>query len=134
YFLWGTGPDQELLKLAGERKLRQPGVMEKQIKRMLADSRSEALSVRFAAQWLRLQDLAKINPDALLYPQYDQTLAKGLRRETELLFDAIVREDRSVLELMTADYTFVNERVAKHYGIPNVTGPEFRRVSLEGVP
>ncbi len=134
YFIWGTGPDQELLKLAGERKLRQPGVLEKQVKRMLADPRSEALSVRFAAQWLRLQDLAKINPDALLYPQYDQTLAAALRRETELLFDAIVREDRSVLDLMTADYTFVNERVAKHYGIPNVTGPEFRRVSLQGTP
>jgi len=132
YFVWGSGPDQELLKLAGERKLRQPGVLEKQVKRMLEDPRSEALSVRFAAQWLRLQDLSKINPDALLYPQYDQTLAAALRRETELLFDAIVREDRNVLELLTADYTFVNERVAKHYGIPNVTGPEFRRVSLEG--
>ncbi len=132
FFLWGTGPDAELLKLAGQQQLRQPGVMEKQITRMLADPRSAALSERFASQWLRLQDLDKIHPDALLYPQYDQTLATALRRETELLFDAIVRDDRSVLELMTADYTFVNERVAQHYGIANVTGPEFRRVSLEG--
>ncbi len=134
YFIWGTAPDEELLALASQLRLRQPGVMEKQVARMLADPRSEALSVRFAAQWLRLQDLSKINPDALLYPQYDQTLAAALRRETELLFDSIVREDRSVLDLMSADYTFVNERVAKHYGIPNVTGPDFRRVSLEGTP
>jgi hypothetical protein len=130
FFVWGTGPDEELLKLAGRSMLRQPGVIEKQVRRMLADRRSEALAVRFAAQWLRLQDLEKIHPDALLYPQYDQTLAVALRRETELLFDSIVRDDRSVLDLLTADYTFANERVARHYGIPNVTGPEFRRVAL----
>jgi hypothetical protein len=130
FFIWGTGPDEELLKLAGRNMLRQPGTLEKQVRRMLADPRSDALATRFAAQWLRLQDLEKIHPDALLYPQYDQTLAVALRRETELLFDSIVRDDRSVLELLTADYTFVNERVARHYGIPNVTGPEFRRVAL----
>jgi hypothetical protein len=130
FFVWGTGPDEELLKLAGRNMLRQPGVIEKQVRRMLADARSESLATRFAAQWLRLQDLEKIHPDALLYPQYDQTLAVALRRETELLFDSIVRDDRSVLDLLTADYTFANERVARHYGIPNVTGPEFRRVPL----
>lgn len=101
---------------------------------MLLDPRAEALSTRFASQWLRLQDLDKIRPDALLYPFYDATLADGLRRETQLLFNSIVREDRNVLDLLNADYTFVNERVARHYGIPNVTGPQFRRVDLKGTP
>ena len=130
FFLWGAGPDEELLSLAAAGRLRAPGVLEQQVQRMLRDRRAQALSTRFASQWLRLQDLMKLNPDALLYPQYDQTLAQGLKRETELLFDAIVREDRPVPELLTADFTFVNERVAKHYGLPNVTGPEFRRVAL----
>jgi hypothetical protein len=97
---------------------------------MLADRRSEALATRFASQWLRLQDLVKLSPDYLQYPQYDRTLADALKRETELLFDAIVRNDRPLLELLTADYTFANERVAKHYGLPNVTGPDFRKVAL----
>ena len=130
FFLWASGPDDELLRLAGRGQLRQPGVIEKQVQRMLKDPRSEALGTRFASQWLRLQDLVKLSPDYLQYPQYDRTLADALKRETELLFDAIVRSDRPVLELLTADYTFVNERVAKHYGLPNVTGPEFRRVPL----
>jgi hypothetical protein len=99
---------------------------------MLADRRSEALSTRFASQWFRLQDLEKINPDALLYPSYDHTLGEAFQRETELFFDSLVREDRSLLDLLTADYTFVNERIAKHYGIPNVMGAAFRRVSLAG--
>jgi hypothetical protein len=97
---------------------------------MLADSRSEALSTRFASQWLRLQDLDKIFPDYLLYPQYDDTLARAMKRETELFFDSIVREDRSVKDLLTADYSFVNERLAIHYGIANVTGNAFQRVTL----
>jgi len=130
FFLWASGPDDELLRLAGRGQLRQTGVIEKQVQRMLKDPRSEALGTRFASQWLRLQDLVKLSPDYLQYPQYDRTLADALKRETELLFDAIVRSDRPVLELLTADYTFVNERVAKHYGLPNVTGPEFRRVPL----
>jgi len=130
FFIWGSGPDQELLKLAGQGTLRQPAVLDRQVKRMLADPRSEALATRFASQWLRLQDLVKLSPDYLQYPQYDRTLADALKRETELLFDAVVRNDRPVLELLTADYTFVNERVAKHYGVPNVTGPEFRKVAL----
>ncbi len=130
FFIWGSGPDQELLKLAGQGVLRQPLVLEKQVKRMLADRRSEALATRFASQWLRLQDLVKLSPDYLQYPQYDRTLADALKRETELLFDAIVRNDRPLLELLTADYTFANERVAKHYGLPNVTGPDFRKVAL----
>ena len=130
FFLWGTVPDDELLTLVRMRTLRAPGVLDKQIKRMLADPRAEALSTRFAAQWLRLQDLDKVSPDYLQYPQYDDRLAAGFRRETELFFDSLVREDRSLLDLITADYSFVNERVAAHYGIPNVSGPQFRRVTL----
>lgn len=134
FFLWGSGPDLELLKAARSQTLGTPVVLERQVKRMLLDPRAEALSTRFASQWFRLQDLDKIRPDALLYPFYDATLADGLRRETQLLFDSIVREDRSVLDLLNADYTFVNERVARHYGIPNVSGPQFRRVDLKGTP
>jgi hypothetical protein len=130
YFIWGSGPDQELLKLAGNGTLRQPAVLEKQVQRMLKDPRSEALATRFASQWLRLQDLVKLIPDYLQYPMYDRTLADALKRETELFFDAVVRNDRPIQELLTADYTFVNERVAKHYGVPNITGPEFRRVEM----
>src|SRR5207247_5617594 len=100
------------------------------VKRMLADPRAESLSTRFAAQWLRLSDVDRMLPDALLYPYYDRTLADALVRETELFFGSIVGGDRSVLDLLTADYTFVNERVARHYGIPNVTGNDFRRVTL----
>jgi hypothetical protein len=130
FFLWGTAPDAELLKHVSDRTLRAPGVLDKQIARMLVHPKSEALATRFAAQWLRLQDLDKVSPDYLQYPQYDDRLALALRRETELFFDSLVREDRSLLDLLTADYSFVNERVALHYGIPNVTGPEFRKVQL----
>ncbi len=130
FFLWGTVPDAELVKAASQGTLRTPVGSEKQVRRMLADPRSEALATRFASQWLRLQDLEKIFPDYLLYPQYDGTLAEAMERETELFFDSIVRDDRSVLDLLTADYSFVNERLAKHYSIPNVMGSAFQRVSL----
>jgi hypothetical protein len=130
FFLWDTVPDAELVKAAAQGTLRTTGGLERQVKRMLADPRAEALSTRFASQWLRLQDLDQIFPDYLLYPQYDETLARAMRRETELFFDRIVRDDRDVTELLTADYTFVNERLAKHYGIPNVTGNAFRRVAV----
>jgi cytochrome c553 len=130
FFLWDSGPDAELLKAATNGTLRAPAVFEKQVRRMLADSRSSALSTRFAAQWLRLQDVDKIKPDALLYPSFDYNLAESFKRETELFFDSIVREDRNVLDLLTADYTFVNERIARHYGIPDVTGNQFRKVTL----
>ncbi|MEO8679635.1 MAG: DUF1592 domain-containing protein [Vicinamibacterales bacterium] len=130
FFLWGTVPDAELVKVAGTATLKTPAVLNAQVKRMLADPRSAALSTRFAAQWLRLQDLEKINPDALLFPYYDYKLSEALRRETELFFDSIVREDHNVLDLLTADYTFVNERVARHYGIPNINGYDFQRVTL----
>ncbi len=130
FFLWDAPPDAELVKAANAGLLRTSAGLDKQVKRMLADSRSEALSTRFAGQWLRLQDLEKIHPDYLLYPQYDDTLAQAMQRETELFFDSIVREDRPVLDLLTADYSFVNERLAKHYGFPNVTGSAFRRVEV----
>jgi Protein of unknown function (DUF1592)/Protein of unknown function (DUF1588)/Protein of unknown function (DUF1587)/Protein of unknown function (DUF1585)/Protein of unknown function (DUF1595) len=130
FFVWATGPDSELIKAANSGALRTQAGLEKQVRRMLADKKADALSTRFASQWLRLQDLDKIFPDYLLYPQYDDTLAQAMHKETELFFDSIVREDRNVLDLINADYTFVNERLAKHYGIPNVTGNEFRRVPL----
>ncbi len=130
YFLWATGPDAELLKAASAGGLRTPAGVEKQVRRMIADPRSEALATRFASQWLRLQDVEKIRPDALLFPYWDHTLAENLVRETELFFDSLVREDHSLLDMLRADYTFVNERVARHYGIPNVMGAEFRRVQL----
>ena len=130
FFLWGTVPDADLVKAASLGALRTPAGLQKQVRRMLADQRAGALSTRFGSQWLRLQDLDKIFPDYLLYPQYDDTLARALKRETELFFDSIVREDRTVTDLLTADYSFVNERLAKHYGIPNVTGSAFQRVAL----
>jgi hypothetical protein len=130
FFIWGSGPDEELLKIASRGTLRTPGVMAAQVKRMIADPKSESLSTRFGAQWLRLQDLKKIYPDALLFPYYDFKLGEALRRETELFFDSIVREDHNVFDLLTADYTFVNERVARHYGIAHVNGPDFQRVTL----
>ena len=130
YFLWASAPDQALIRVAASGTLRQPAVLEQQVRRMLADSRADALSTRFAAQWLRLQDLEGMHPDALLYPQYDHTLGEAMRTETELFFGSIVREDRNVMDLLTADYTYLNDRLAAHYGVPNVAGPRFRRVQL----
>ena len=130
YFLWSTAPDDELINSAASGKLHNPIELEKQTRRMLADPRSESLATRFAAQWLRLAELKNMVPDALLYPNFDHTLADAMRRETELLFDSVVREDRSVLELLTANYTFVNERLALHYKIPGILGNRFRRVEL----
>jgi mono/diheme cytochrome c family protein len=130
YFLWSTSPDQELVALAMKNQLRAPGVLEAQVRRMLKDARSEALATRFASLWLRLQDLDKIHPDALTFPRFDHYLAEAMRRETELLFETIVQEDRSALELLTADWTHVNERLARHYGIPDITGDYFRRIQI----
>jgi hypothetical protein len=130
FFLWGRGPDATLLKAAGQGSLALPGALTRQAKRMLAAPDAEALGTRFASQWLRLQDLEKVIPDPILYPYSDQTLSLALKKETELFFNSLVRDDRSVLDLLTADYSYVNERIARHYGIPNVTGPEFRRVTL----
>jgi hypothetical protein len=130
FFLWGTVPDQELVGVAMKGTLKQPAVLDAQVRRMVADPRSEALATRFASQWLRLQDVDKVRPDPLLFPHWDHTLTTSVIRETELFFNSLVREDRNVLDLLTADYTFVNERLARHYGIPNVMGNEFRRVQI----
>ncbi len=126
YFLWGTPPDEELVSLAERGRLSDD--LRDQVERMIADPRSDALGTRFANQWLRLQDLDLVHPDRLMFPDYHQQLADAMTRETELLFMNLVREDRSFLELYTADYTFVNERLAKHYGIQGVVGEEFQRV------
>src|SRR5687768_13423736 len=130
YFIWAAAPDDELKKLAASGRLSAPGVYEKQVARLLADKRSEALSTRFARQWLRLGDVDTVLPDAVAYPYFDRTLGDAFIKESELFFDSLVREDRSLLDLLTADYSFVNERIARHYGIPNVTGNAFRRVTL----
>ena len=129
FFLWSTIPDERLLSLARQRRLSQPAVFGAEVKRMLADPRAEALSTRFAAQWLRLQDLEKVKPDAFLFPDFDQLLANAMQKETELFFEDLVRKDRSVLTAFTAESTFVNERLAKHYGIPAVSGSHFRKVA-----
>jgi hypothetical protein len=130
FFMWGALPDAELLKAANSGTLRTPAAFNKQVRRMLADPRSEALSKRFASMWLRLQDVEKVRPDHHFYSYWDTSLSQAFVRETELFFDSLVREDRPLLDLLTADYTFVNERIAKHYGIPNILGDQFRRVSL----
>jgi hypothetical protein len=130
FFLWSSVPDDELLDLAIADRLRAPGVLEAQVDRMLADPRSEAFILNFVGQWLNLRALPDIVPDPFLFPDYGDTLAQAFRRESELFFESIVREDRPALDLLTADYTFVNERLAKHYGIDNVQGINFRRVAL----
>jgi mono/diheme cytochrome c family protein len=130
FFIWSSIPDDELLDQAIRGKLRTPAVLEQQVRRMLADPRSRALVDNFAGQWLFLRNLAGVKPDMRLFPDFDDNLRQALREETELFFDSIMREDRSVLDLLRAKYTFVNERLAKHYGIPNVYGSRFRRVEL----
>lgn len=130
YFLWSSLPDEELITVANQGKLHDPAVLQRQIERLLADPRSDALAKNFAAQWLHLRGLTDANPDVYLYPDSDDNLLQSMRRETELLFDSIVRENRNVVDLLTANYTFVDERLAKHYGIPNIQGSRFRRVPL----
>jgi hypothetical protein len=130
FFLWSSVPDDELLNLAVARTLNQPATLERQVKRMLADPKSEAVVSNFASQWLYLRNLAAASPDARQFPDFDDNLRQAFRRETELFFQSILAEDRSALDLLRANYTYVNERLAKHYGIPNVYGSRFRRVSL----
>ena len=129
-FLWSSIPDDELMGLAIGGKLKQPLVLEQQVRRMLADPRAQALVTNFAGQWLYLRNLAAVNPDPRMFPDFDDNLRQAFRRETELFFESIVQEDRNVLDLLRANYTFVNERLARHYGIPNVYGSRFRRVML----
>ena len=128
FFLWASVPDEELLGLAESGRLTDPAVLEAQVERMLADPRAETLATRFAHQWLRLQDVGKVWPESYLYPDFSQQLAESMVKETELLFMHLVREDESLLELYDADYTFLNERLARHYGIEGISGDEFRRV------
>src|SRR5262245_43401676 len=130
FFLWSTNPDEELARVASQGRLKDPVVLEQQVRRMLKDKKAEALAVNFAGQWLNLRGLQAQSPLPMLFPDFDDPLRQAMRREVELLFDNIVREDRPVDELLTADYTFVNERLAKHYGIPNIYGSQFRRVTL----
>jgi hypothetical protein len=130
YFLWSTMPDDELFRLAEQGKLRDPAVREAQVRRMLKDPKSFALVEDFADQWLNLRLLQTVQPSKSEYPNYDQALNAAMRKETELFFDCIMREDRSILEFLDADYTFLNERLAKHYGISGVTGEQFRKVKL----
>ena len=133
FFLWSSIPDDQLLTVAERGELKDPGVLEQQVRRMLSDARAQALVRNFAGQWLFLRNLQHHLPDNTAFPDFDDNLRQAFWRETELLFDSIVREDRSVLDLLTADYTFVNERLARHYGIPNVYGSRFRRVPLVDV-
>jgi cytochrome c5 len=130
FFLWSSIPDDELLDLAIRGRLSRPEELEKQTRRMLADPRSFNLATNFAGQWLRLRNLDAVVPSTKLYPDFDDNVREAFRQETELFFDSVLREDRSVLDLIRADYTFLNERLARHYGIPNVYGSHFRRVTL----
>ena len=130
YFLWSSIPDDALLQAAVRGRLHDPLVLDQQVRRMLSDPRAEALTDNFAGQWLYLRNLRNVAPIGDEYPDFDDDLRQGFKRETELLFDSINREDRSVLDLLTANYTFVNERLAQHYGIPNIYGSDFRRVPV----
>jgi len=130
FVLWSSIPDDELTALAGQGKLHEPAVLQAQVRRMLADHRAQSLVTNFAAQWLQLRNLRSSLPDKEEFPDFDDNLRQSFERETELLFDSVMREDRSVVDLLTADYTFLNERLAKHYGISGVYGSHFRRVTL----
>jgi len=130
FFLWSTIPDDELLAIAEQGKLSDPKILEQQVRRMLADSRSKTLTTNFAFQWLKIRDINALDPDPYTYPGFDEPLRNAFRREMELFIDSVFRDDRSVVELLSANYTFVNERLAAHYGVQNIRGDQFRRVTL----
>jgi mono/diheme cytochrome c family protein len=130
FFLWSSLPDEPLLRAAAQGTLAQPAVLEREVRRMLADPRADALVSNFAGQWLQLRNVRSVQPNSDEFPDFDDNLRQAFRRETELLFASIIKEDRNVLDLLRADYTFVNERLARHYGIPNVYGSRFRRVPV----
>jgi hypothetical protein len=134
FFLWSSIPDERLQQLAGANRLSEPTVFAGEVKRMLADPRAEAMSTRFAAQWLRLSDIDLVHPDAFLFPDFDQQLADYMKEETQLFFQDIVKKDRSMFWLFNADSTFVNEKLAQHYGLDNVAGPHFRQVAYGDAP
>jgi len=130
FFLWSTIPDEELLTQAEQGKLSDPKVLEHQVRRMLADPRAKTLTTNFAFEWLKIRDMDALEPDPFVYPAFDRPLRSALKREMELFLDSVFRDDRSVVDLLTANYTFVNERLAAHYGIENIRGDQFRRVTL----
>jgi hypothetical protein len=131
FFIWSSIPDDELLNVAAKGKLKDPAILEREVRRMLADPKAESLVTNFAEQWLYVRDIDAKKPDELLFPDFDETLRDSFRRETDLFLDSVLLQgNRSVLDLMTANYSFVNERLAKHYGIPNVEGTYFRRVTF----
>jgi mono/diheme cytochrome c family protein len=130
FFLWSSIPDEQLLTLANQGKLKDPAVLDQQVRRMMSDPRADALITNFVGQWLYLRNLKDIHPDQNQFPDFDEDLRIAMRRETELFVGSIMREDRNVLDLLTADYTFINERLARHYGIPNIYGDHFRRVQI----
>ena len=132
YFLWSSMPDAELMSLADQNRLREPGILDAQVQRMLASSKASALAEDFSGQWLEVRNLDQVRPDHLQYPAFGGQLRNAMRRETTMFFESVMREDRNIFDLIDADYTFLNERLARHYGISGVTGPEFRRVHLEG--
>jgi hypothetical protein len=131
FFLWSSIPDDELLELAESGKLSQPDALEQQVRRMLADKRARSLVTNFAQQWLYLRNLESVNPDMRLFPDFDDNLRQAMRQETELFVESVIRDDRSVLDFITADYTYLNERLAKHYRIRHIYGSHFRRVALD---
>ena len=130
FFLWSSIPDDELINLADQDRLSDPVVLEQQVERMLSDPRSESLVKNFAQQWLYLRNLSTTAPAQAEFPDWDDELRQGFARETEMLFETIMRDDLNILEMLTADFTFLNERLARHYDIPNIYGPRFRRVDL----
>ena len=130
FFLWSQGPDEELLNAATSKKLRDPEVLDKQVRRLLADPRSKSLTTSFADQWLTVDEMDSIEPDPALFPEFDNSLRQAFRREIEMFVDSVFSEDQNVTNLLTANYTFVNERLALHYGIPNIRGERFRRITL----
>ncbi len=130
FFLWSSIPDDELLAAAEQGKLSDPKALEQQVRRMLADPRSKTLTTNFAFEWLKVRDMASLEPDPFTYPAFDDALRTAFRREMELFVDSVFREDRSVVDLLSANYTFVNERLAAHYGVENIRGDQFRRVTL----
>src|SRR4029077_18810815 len=130
FLLWSSIPDDELIKVASNNQLHTPAVLDAQVRRMLADPKASALVENFGDQLLYLRNLPTTSPDGAFYPNWDDELRKSFRRETELLFQSVIKENRSVLDLLNADYTFLNERLAKHYGVPNIYGSDFRRVGL----
>src|SRR5207237_121713 len=134
FFLWNTGPDEELLKLASANGLTRPGSIDRQVRRMLADPRASSLVTSFAMKWLNLTTLDQIIPDPKLFPAFDEQLRHDFSTEAEAFIGSLFSDDRSVVELLTADYTFLNERLARHYGISGVTGAQFRRVTLTETP